>query len=160
MDTHRLRVVPCDFSRSDHRKAVAELTNGYIRDQMGGGKPLSLQESERLVELLASYPTAFVLIAEVDGIPAGLLTAFEYIATFTVRPMLYIHDLFVDHSHRGCGLARQLMEAVIDEARRRGCSRLALEVRDDNTHAQSLYHKLGFRLTSPLMHYQRLELSD
>jgi predicted GNAT family acetyltransferase len=33
-------------------------------------------------------------------------------------------------------------------------------VRDDNPRAQALYHSLGFRQTSPLMSYQRLNLSS
>jgi ribosomal protein S18 acetylase RimI-like enzyme len=158
MNSEEIRVVPCDFKSAAHRQAVGDFTNGYICDEMGGGPPLGGEEKARLVEMLSCSPAAFVLIAEAGGEAVGLLTSFEYIATFAARPMLYVHDLYVERRYRGHGVARRLMEEAIAEARRRGCKRLSLEVREDNPHAQALYYKLGFRQTSPVMLYERLEL--
>ena len=47
---------------------------------------------------------------------------------------------------RGSGLGAALLEACEAEALRRGCARLRLEVRPDNTFAIALYEKHGFRI--------------
>ena len=46
--------------------------------------------------------------------------------------------------HRRCGIARELVQMVIDESIRRGAARLFLEVAEDNDAAQRLYRSLGF----------------
>ncbi|MDR2791593.1 MAG: GNAT family N-acetyltransferase [Tannerellaceae bacterium] len=159
MNASEVSISRCDFARPAHRQAIGDLINAYINDRMGGGEPLTPDVSERLVASLATHPTVLVLLAERGDVPIGLLTAFENVSTFTARPMMNIHDLFVYPAYRRCGLARRLMEALIDEARRRKCSRITLEVRQDNLRAQALYNDLGFRCPEPPMIYQRLNLN-
>ena len=53
--------------------------------------------------------------------------------------------VFLDPSHRGHGLARRLMEAVIQEARAAGLSAVRLGVTVGNEPAERLYRALGFR---------------
>ncbi|MDR1919618.1 MAG: GNAT family N-acetyltransferase [Tannerellaceae bacterium] len=149
------QVMLYDYSRPEHRQAVASLIDAYIKDEMGGGTPLSASEQIRLTEGLAQHPTAIVLLAEVEGVYAGLLVAFENFSTFTVRPMVNIHDVIVLPEYRGQGVGRQLLNGIIDEAAKRGASRLTLEVRKDNLVAQRLYQSLGFEETSPSMYYWR-----
>jgi ribosomal protein S18 acetylase RimI-like enzyme len=153
-----LTVTRCDCSVAEHRRAVAALINAYIQDEMGGGTPLDEAGQKRLVEGLATHPATFVLLAETGGRYAGLLTAFENFSTFTARPMINIHDVFVLPEYRGTGVGRQLMQELISEAARRGAARITLEVRTDNLVAQRLYRSLGFEETSPGMYYWRKSL--
>jgi ribosomal protein S18 acetylase RimI-like enzyme len=122
---------------------------------MGGGTPLSKAAQEQLIDGLRNYPTAIVLLAENSGVYCGLLVAFENFSTFTVRPMINIHDIFVRPAHRGLGVGRRLINAVVDEAKKRNCSRISLEVRHDNTKAQNLYKSVGFDDTNPPLYYWR-----
>ncbi len=46
--------------------------------------------------------------------------------------------------HRRCGYAREVLLFLLDEAARRGLSRVTLEVRDSNHAARALYASLGF----------------
>jgi len=155
MTQHDTAVTLCDYDDAAQRQAVASLLNGYIADEMGGGTLLDEAEQERLVDGLKHHPTAIVLLAEKDGVYCGLLVAFENFSTFTVRPMINIHDVFVSPSHRGRGVGRRLMQAIADEAKRRDCSRLSLEVRHDNAAAQNLYQSEGFDDTRPPHYYWR-----
>ncbi|MFK4728638.1 GNAT family N-acetyltransferase [Agromyces mediolanus] len=55
-----------------------------------------------------------------------------------------IQTIAVDPEHRGTGLGRVLMQALIAEARRRDAEHVFLEVRADNPVARGLYASLGF----------------
>jgi ribosomal protein S18 acetylase RimI-like enzyme len=154
IETHIL-VKPCDYADPLQRQAVVTLINAYIRDEMGGGVPLSEQEQIRLIDGLSGRPAAVVLLARTEGCYVGLLVAFENFSTFTARPMLNIHDVAVLPPYRGRGVGRSLLNAIIAEAARRGASRLTLEVRTDNAVAQNLYQSLGFESPSPGMYYWR-----
>jgi ribosomal protein S18 acetylase RimI-like enzyme len=150
-----VNIKACDYSNPEHLQAIASLINVYIDDEMGGGKPLTKLEQLRLVEGLNKHPKSIVFLAETDGAFVGLLTAFENFSTFTVQPMVNIHDVIVLKEHRGKGIGRQLMNALIKEAESRGSSRITLEVRTDNFSAQSLYKSLDFEDTEPPMFYWR-----
>jgi ribosomal protein S18 acetylase RimI-like enzyme len=149
----------CNYSNPAHLQAVTILIDAYIKDEMGGGKPLSKSEQLRLVDGLNSHPKAIVLLAETNNAFVGLLTAFENFSTFTAKPMINIHDVFILQEYRGKGIGRQLMNAVISEAESRKCTRITLEVRDDNVKAQSLYKSLGFDETDPRLFYWRKNLN-
>ncbi|PRI11485.1 ribosomal protein S18-alanine N-acetyltransferase [Leucobacter massiliensis] len=55
-----------------------------------------------------------------------------------------VQTIAVEAGARGGGHGRRLMEALLDEAERRGVREVFLEVRADNPVAQALYRALGF----------------
>lgn len=56
-----------------------------------------------------------------------------------------LYSLAVDAAWRGRGVGRGLLETAERRARRRGCTRMRLEVRADNRVAQELYQRHGYR---------------
>lgn len=78
------------------------------------------------------------LVAEDDGAVigyAGLLAAGRQADVLTIGVAL-------DRWGQGTGTA--LLDGLLAEAARRGCTEVFLEVRTDNTRAQQLYRKYGF----------------
>lgn len=59
--------------------------------------------------------------------------------------VIVLHVLAVHPNHRGKGLARKLVENVIEQERKAGKKALRLDVIENNTTAEKLYQKLGFR---------------
>jgi GNAT superfamily N-acetyltransferase len=55
----------------------------------------------------------------------------------------YLQDLFVDDTVRGRGVARALIDAVADAARRQGASRYYWQTKKDNARARTLYDKVA-----------------
>ena len=77
-------------------------------------------------------------LAVVDERPVG------YIIYWQLPREVDIHNLAVHPAYRRRGIARSLLEFVIEAARRQSVTRVTLEVRKSNDAAQRLYHSLGF----------------
>ncbi len=58
-----------------------------------------------------------------------------------------LHDLFVDESARGAGVATQLVHAMAAALKAMGAPRMVLSAAEKNERAQRLFAKLGFRRT-------------
>ncbi len=69
--------------------------------------------------------SSFVAVDENDSV-VGYASVHYLPYYFLPGPEGYISELFVDRSSRGKGAGTALLHAVIEEARRRGCSRLTL----------------------------------
>ena len=62
---------------------------------------------------------------------------------WTLKPVVYLQDLYTDPAHRGRGIARALIQAVADHAIASGSTRLYWLTQSDNTTARTLYDKLA-----------------
>jgi GNAT superfamily N-acetyltransferase len=100
--------------------------------------PVLLEE-----HLFGPRPAAEVVIADVDGQPAGFALFFHTFSTFLGRPGLYLEDLFVQPQYRGQGLGRHLMVHLAQLAVARGCGRFEWSVLDWNAPAIRFYRGLG-----------------
>ncbi len=77
------------------------------------------------------------------GIAHGLL----HPSTWSSSPSCYLEDLFVAPGARGSGVARALVEAVAEEACRRGAVKLYWHTQEYNGPARSLYDQLATRVS-------------
>ena len=153
-----IKIIECDFKNCDHVKALVNLMNHYILDKMGGAKPLDTQEGYKLVEGLKNHPSKLILFAEMDNKLIGLANCFLNFATFTCKPFINIHDIVVLNKYRNQGIGRKLMNGIQAHAISMGCSKITLEVRDDNANAQHLYKSLGYDECTPVMHFWEKKL--
>lgn len=93
--------------------------------------------------LFGDQPSAEVVIAEADGVPAGFALFFRSFSTFLGKPGLYLEDLFVLPDYRGLGLGKRLMVHLAQLAVSRGYGRFEWSVLDWNEPAIRLYRSLG-----------------
>jgi GNAT superfamily N-acetyltransferase len=93
--------------------------------------------------LFGDSPAAQVVIAEVDGRPAGFALYFFNYSTFLAKPGLYLEDLFVQPEFRGAGTGKALLLHLAKIANARGCGRMEWSVLDWNEPAKGFYRKLG-----------------
>jgi GNAT superfamily N-acetyltransferase len=66
-------------------------------------------------------------------------------STWSSAPYCYLEDLFVDPASRGTGAAKELIEAVYQQADESGASRVYWETQEFNSPARSLYDTVGHR---------------
>jgi ribosomal protein S18 acetylase RimI-like enzyme len=112
------------------KKAAADMERLFP-----GGKPADGQD---------------VFVIEADGRRAGELWVAEREDELTGRG-LWIYDVHVDDAFRRKGLGRKAMLFAEEEARRRGVSRVSLNVFGGNDVARSLYRSLGYEELATLM---------
>ncbi len=134
-----------DYSNPDHAQAIIFLFDQYALDPMSGNRSLNQYVLDNLIDKLQHYDNAFTILAFVDEKPAGLANCFEGFSTFKCKPLVNIHDLAVHPDFRGQGIGIGLMQAVEEEAEKRDCCKITLEVLEGNTPAKALYHKQGYK---------------
>lgn len=95
--------------------------------------------------LFGDDPAAEVVLAELNGSPAGFALYFTSYSTFLGRPGIYLEDLFVRPAYRGTGIGKALLRHVARIACERDYGRLEWAVLDWNEPAIGFYEQLGAR---------------
>ncbi|MEY4319515.1 MAG: ribosomal-protein-alanine N-acetyltransferase [Actinomycetota bacterium] len=85
-------------------------------------------------------PYARFVVADDEARVVGYAIA-QYLTSNDVAD---IHNIAVVESHRGRGIGAELLDNLVAWSVDQGASAIMLEVRDDNTVAQSLYASRGF----------------
>jgi [ribosomal protein S18]-alanine N-acetyltransferase len=124
-------------------ESLRTMTSADIEAVLGLEHELFGEEAwsrQMLAGELAEQPRSrYYLVADDNGLItgyAGLLVAGTQGDVLTIA-------VAADHWGRGTGSA--LLEALLAEATRRGCTEVFLEVRTDNLRAQRLYRRYGFQ---------------
>ena len=85
-----------------------------------------------------------MLIAELDGKPAGCAYLVTLVDYFNERPHAHLSVLAVDKPAEGKGVGSALLDACEQWARGRGSDRLTLSALVTNARARALYERRGF----------------
>ncbi|MGN0473612.1 MAG: ribosomal protein S18-alanine N-acetyltransferase [Acutalibacteraceae bacterium] len=94
--------------------------------------------SEKALAEELDVPSAVFVTALADGEVAG------YVGMHHLDDVGYICNVAVSSDYRGMGIGGQLLEYLIDYARKNSLSEITLEVRTSNQAARKLYEKSGF----------------
>src|SRR5690606_28895520 len=127
-----------------HAAALVLLLDAYARDPAGGGDGLSEFARAHLVASLAARPQAYSVLAFDGDQPVGLVNCIEGFSTFACRPLVNVHDVVVLASHRGRGIAEQMLREAERIAAERGAVKMTLEVLAGNAPAMLLYRRIGY----------------
>lgn len=83
------------------------------------------------------------LVVDVAGEIVGYSTFAVQFSTWQAGRYLYMDCLFLKESSRGCGLGRELMHRIREEAREAGCQHVEWHTPELNTGAIGFYRRLG-----------------
>jgi ribosomal protein S18 acetylase RimI-like enzyme len=136
-----------DDEFADFRRE-GEAVYAHDIEQSGGwsaeaARKKSAEDWERLLGQGLQSPGQSVYVLEDEGEPVGVLWLAE--RESGGRHTLFVYDVHIDERHRGRGLGRAAMQLAEEEARRRGMSRIELNVFGGNEVARNLYRSLGYR---------------
>lgn len=133
-----------DYGNPADAAALVALLDAYASDPAGGGEPLSDFARANLVRELAARPQAYSVLAFDGDQPVGLVNCIEGFSSFACKPLVNVHDVAVLASHRGRGIAEQMLALAETIARERGAVKMTLEVLSGNVPAKKLYERMGF----------------
>lgn len=86
-----------------------------------------------------------ILLATVGSRVSGLVAGYPQEELDFRDPYFYVAELVVSEDSRGQGIGADLVSAIEDVARSKGCTRVGISVLFDNTRSHDLYQRLGFR---------------
>jgi GNAT superfamily N-acetyltransferase len=141
--------------RPEDRAAWGVLWDGYLRFYREDLDPAITEAT--FARLCRGEDAMFGLVACDGGDrPVGLAHALIHASTWAPTGYCYLEDLYVDPSARGGDVGRLLIDAVADDARRRGSGRLYWQTQAYNGRARSLYDQVG-GLSSSVIYERELE---
>jgi len=119
---------------------AADLTRVLEIEQVAFRNPWSADLLRR--ELGHDWST--ILVAE-EPAPRGQMTLVGFVIFWIVHDELHVLNVATAPEHRNRGVARTVLEAALDQGRRKRCNLATLEVRRSNAAALGLYRDFGFR---------------
>ena len=108
----------------------------YERDLSG---PVTEHTWKRIMD--PEVPMHAVVAETKAGGVIGICNYVIHENTWTLTPVCYLEDLFVDPTTRAKGVGKQLIDWMVAECKRRNWSRLYWNTRETNYRARGLYDK-------------------
>ncbi|MFN1835090.1 GNAT family N-acetyltransferase [Balneola sp. MJW-20] len=152
-----LRIVKADLDDPKHASDIVNIVDLFARDPMGQNEPLEEEVLADMIDEMKKVPTSMTYIAYLNDKAMGIVTCFIGFSTFTASKVFKIHDVAVHPDARGMGIGTRMLIKIGEEARKLGCSKVTLEVREDNP-ARRLYEKLGFEYGDPKWFFMTADL--
>lgn len=116
-----------------------------LLDELGYPAPVE-RVVQRLPDLL-SRPDHVVLVSEEGGVLIGLACAHVFPVIHRDEPVALITALVVSASARRRSQGRDLVRALEEFARSRGCGRILVTTANQRSDAHAFYERLGYTFT-------------
>jgi len=97
---------------------------------------------------------SFIFLAFADSAAVGFTQIYPTFSSGAMARILILNDLFVAPEARRCGAGTALLAAAAEHGRRVGAVRLLLSTEVNNTTAQALYERTGWRRDTVFCVYQ------
>jgi GNAT superfamily N-acetyltransferase len=122
------------------RRRWGDLWEGYCRFyERPIAAPVTAYTWKRIMD--PSVPVhAIVAETKADGV-IGMANYVIHENTWTLTPVCYLEDLFVDPKSRAAGVGKQLIDWLVAECKAQKWSRLYWNTRETNYRARGLYDK-------------------
>ena len=99
-----------------------------------------------------------IIVAEHNGVICGMVCVDYVNKTETpyskARSFYHVQEIAVDANHRRQGVAKELLDFMITDARKRKLEKIELDVWELNDSAIEFYQAVGFRQTRRWMEYE------
>lgn len=135
MENEQLTITPLTQTSPEALEAIKNLAQKI-------GNNYKELTSEDFNDMVVS-PNTTILVAKAGETIVGMITVLVYRIPYVKKA--YLDDLVVDETHRGHGVAKQLMNHAMNLAKEKGASYIDLTARPRRAEGNSLYETLGFK---------------
>jgi len=108
---------------------------------------------------MRSHLDTIMLVARLDSTQSEYQLA-GFIVARLIADELHVNNVAVRPQFRGRGLGSMLLQTTLQQGRLRNAKIAQLEVRANNTAAQSLYQRCGFEVVGRRKNYYRAPTED
>lgn len=130
------------------RKQVNDIHVEGRPDVFKGGFGKELQD---YAKVLINDEKSNIIVVERNGELCGIACV-DYVNELETpygkaRSFYYVQEFVVDEKYRRQGVARELFEFMVEDAKKKGFKKIELDVWEFNDSAIEFYHSVGFRQT-------------
>lgn len=115
----------------------------HLFSSVFGQEPSPLPTIE-YYERILSDPNFIVVVAKLDDVVIGVLTAYVLHGYHSSRPIAYAYDLAVHPDHQRKGIGRSIMEFTIEHCRYNDFEELFIQAELDDDDAIAFYRSMPF----------------
>lgn len=133
--------------REEDIPQLLDLMLEYITDFYKRPKPREDSLRDLIASLIANTTSGKQFVAEKDGKLLGFATLYFSMSTLQVKRTAILNDLFVMEAGRGQKIGEKLFQACLSYIRQNDFAYMTWETAKDNMVAQSLYSKMGGKLS-------------
>ena len=137
-------------ARSEHLEQVSKLFDQY---RMFYKSSSDYEATKEFLKERFEKRDSTIFVASIGGCVVGFTQLYPSFSSVSMKRVWILNDLFVDESYRGKGVAKSLISAVENLARKTGCVRIILATQISNVAAQSLYESRGYAKDEEFYHY-------
>ncbi|MCE5238309.1 GNAT family N-acetyltransferase [bacterium] len=136
------------------RKAIAAMVGELARQH--GVEPDESRLGTAFEYALAHPSQVRYAVAQQGDEVVGTVVLCDAYSTWQAAPYGTIEDFYVVPEARGQGVGTELLELMVQEARKRGYCRVELQVQEDNDSAWKFYESRGLHFTGHLVYARDL----
>ncbi|RDU37995.1 GNAT family N-acetyltransferase [Neobacillus piezotolerans] len=129
-----------------------KLMRQYIVDFYKQPEPEEDKLKGLITHLMEAPSSGLQFVAEENGELIGFATLYFTFSTLKVKRQAILNDLFVVPESRGKKVGEKLFQASLGYIRENGFASMTWETAKDNLAAQSLYEKMGGKLSEWLVY--------
>jgi GNAT superfamily N-acetyltransferase len=122
-----------------------------LLDAMNDKEGLDIEQAVLNCRDMMQDSAHHMLVAREDGRILGFVNFNTRKTVLHRHESGLIDELVVSKSSRGSGIGRQLIQAVIDECCKLGCSEVEVSTEKSNRHARRFYQACGFEEEAVLL---------
>jgi ribosomal protein S18 acetylase RimI-like enzyme len=124
---------------------VERLGPGAEHDVLAAAHLFDHPVHESAVRAFLADDRHHLLVAYVEGRPAGFVSAVELLHPDKMKPEVFVYELGVDPEFRRRGVATELMSDLIGMCQERDCGEMFVLTDEANVAAMTTYRKAGGR---------------
>jgi len=139
-----INFVQLDPSVKKDGKIILDMLKKFAGLSVTHSAGLSDSVQANLLPALSEHPVTRIYAAFKGKEPVAIAICFLGFSTFAAKPLLNIHDFFVDSNHQGEGIGKAFLDYLHKTAIELNCCKVTLEVYPENLKARGLYRACGF----------------
>jgi GNAT superfamily N-acetyltransferase len=136
----------CISIRQSNEDDLPSVLALYAQPDIDDGDVLDVASARSILRRFAEYPDYRLFVAEQNGIIVG---SYALLVMHNLghlgAPSAVVEDVVVGPAQQGQGVGKEMMRHALEEARNRGCYKLALSANMKRDRAHAFYEALDFR---------------